>query len=668
MIIIPSLRLGYQPAPKIATTSMFDWLFACLGPEAVADLPTRGGKANAVRNYFLHECGDIRRVANSPDAVAPYRDYLRFTITRDPIRRFLSMYANRVVHHGELGPKSDAAKGLRAAGLPFNPGINLLVERMEEYFEVARSIRHHSLPMVHFLGTDFSIFDRVLDISGVPALLEEIRTHWAAQGLDALARQLPPMPRRQTGGPKLDAQVLKEASFEKLMAFYAEDYRVVPTIDAARARADYTSSRRTARAAGASLAPLPPMRWPVLAEIDKGALEAGAGRGQLGGVVVLAARAPEGVSLRMRVDDTDIPLTWGLPSPHAAKRFPGAANAASARFRATALPASGGQLRLEIEHAASGQSACVLQGMLAPARWRLRIEEVRGRLATLETDDLPPRGIHTELRMLLDVTPKALRGIAWHEASVLLDARFRMNAQDAFRSLEKIRELHAVQGKPECFEAFWRELRTLLDPLTLTSHGYTRSLARRDESAVWQGVQAITAELEALGHRAFINSGTLLGAVRECSLIGHDDDVDLAVILRGEDAGSIAAEWVDLRLRLAAQGLLDASFEERREMHCKLRRAAGVSVDLFPAWVMDGQAFVWPHTFGDVPASALLPLGSMDIAGASVPVPRDSEALLAVNYGPDWRNPDPTFRFPWGQAARRFRVFIDAFKAEQGKP
>lgn len=668
MIIIPTLHLGYQPAPKIATTSMFDWLFACLGPGAVADLPTEGGKANAVRNYFIHACGDVCRVANTPEGVAPYADYLRFTITRDPIRRFLSMYANRVVHHGELGPKSEAAKGLRAAGLSFNPGINLLVERLEEYFEVARSIRHHALPMVHFLGTDFSVFNRVLDIAEVPTLLEEIRRHWAANGLEALASRLPPMPRRQTGGPKLDPQVLKESSFEKLMAFYAEDYRFVPTIDAARTRAEYAAARAAARVAPADIAPLPPRRWAVLAEIDKGALETGAGQGQLGGVVALAARAPADISLSLRVDDTEIPVTWGLPSPHAAKRFPNAANAGSARFRATALPPRGGQLRLEILHAESGQSVCLVQGMLAPARLRLKLEEVRRRLGALDADGTPPAGLHAELRRLLDGTPRASRGPGWHEASVLLDARFRMNPLEAFRSLERIRELYVAQGKSELFGAFWQELQALLDPFTLTQHGYTRSLAGRDESAVWQGVQSIIAELEMLGHRSFINSGTLLGAVRDGRLIGHDDDVDLAVVLHAHEAGSIAAEWVDLRRRLAVHGLLDASFEERLEMHCKLRRAAGVSVDLFPAWVMDGKAFVWPHTFGDAPASALLPLGSMDIAGVSVAVPQSPEALLAVNYGPDWRSPDPTFRFPWGAASRRFRAFIDAFKAECGKP
>ncbi|MFM7274033.1 MAG: sulfotransferase family 2 domain-containing protein, partial [Gammaproteobacteria bacterium] len=318
MIIIPSLGLGYQPAPKIATTSMFDWLFACLGPEAVADLPTEGGKANAVRNYFIEGCGDIRRAANTPEGVAPYADYFRFTITRDPIRRFLSMYANRVVHHGELGPASDAAKALRAAGLPFNPGINLLVERMEEYFEVARSIRHHALPMVHFLGQDFSVYGRVLDIAQVPALLEEIRRYWAVNGRKPLASGLPPMPRRQTGGPKLAAQVLKEAAFEKLMAYYAEDYRFVPTLDAGRTREDYESARAAARASAPKPAPLPPARWALLAEVDKGALETGAAQGHIGGVVVLAARAPEGSTLRLWVDETELPLSWGLPSPHAA--------------------------------------------------------------------------------------------------------------------------------------------------------------------------------------------------------------------------------------------------------------------------------------------------------------------------------------------------------------
>ncbi|MFM7272834.1 MAG: hypothetical protein ACKO4A_03125, partial [Gammaproteobacteria bacterium] len=317
--------------------------------------------------------------------------------------------------------------------------------------------------------------------------------------------------------------------------------------------------------------------------------------------------------------------------------------------------------------AGSGRSVCLVDGLLAPARLRLKLEEVRARLAALDADSEPPVSSHRELRKLLDGIPVQARGPAWHEVSVVLDARFRMNPAEAFRSFEHLREHYTLQGKAGQFERFWVELRESIAPWTLTQHGYTRALAGRDHAEVWRGVERIVSELASLGHRAFINSGTLLGAVREGRLIGHDDDVDLAVVLQGSDPQAIAIEWCALRRALAARGLLDEAFEREREMHCKLRCVGGVSVDLFPAWLAGGQAYVFPHTFGEVAESDLLPLAAMDIAGVSVPVPQHPQALLAINYGPGWRTPDPTFRFAWGRAAKRFRPFIDACKAERGK-
>jgi hypothetical protein len=161
-----------------------------------------------------------------------------------------------------------------------------------------------------------------------------------------------------------------------------------------------------------------------------------------------------------------------------------------------------------------------------------------------------------------------------------------------------------------------------------------------------------------LGHATFVNSGTLLGLVREGTVIADDDDVDLAVLLSSSSVRDVAEEWHRLRVRLGEVGLLKPGFDLLSKYHCKLAGIGGVNVDLFPAWISDDQVFVWPHTYGELSADALLPLDHRDVAGFSVALPRDPEPMLEVNYGPLWRTPDPTFRFDWARAKARFAEFL----------
>jgi hypothetical protein len=260
---------------------------------------------------------------------------------------------------------------------------------------------------------------------------------------------------------------------------------------------------------------------------------------------------------------------------------------------------------------------------------------------------------HAALRDALDAVPRSRRGRQWREASVLTDLAFRKRPARTFRRLRRMR---AQQG--EEFGGFWEECRRVLAPYTLGAHGYKLALGSHDETAVWREADAVMSAMRELGYPTFVNSGTLLGLVREGSAIADDDDVDLAVLLRSSSLRDVAEEWNALRIRLGEVGLLKPGFDIRSMTHCKVAVHGGVKVDLFPAWVSDDRVFVWPHTHGELPAAALLPLGQREVAGLSVAVPSDPEAMLEINYGPDWRVPDPTFRFAWRDARARFADFV----------
>jgi SAM-dependent methyltransferase len=50
-----------------------------------------------------------------------------------------------------------------------------------------------------------------------------------------------------------------------------------------------------------------------------------------------------------------------------------------------------------------------------------------------------------------------------------------------------------------------------------------------------------------------------------------------------------------------------------------------------------------------------VPLSTVALEGYDVPAPADPEALLALNYGPDWRIPDPSFKYD-GSSPHRARI------------
>lgn len=250
--------------------------------------------------------------------------------------------------------------------------------------------------------------------------------------------------------------------------------------------------------------------------------------------------------------------------------------------------------------------------------------------------------------------------LAWLEAMLLLDVAFRQNPAQAFERLRILQARYQVLGTPELFTLLWVELQGLMHPHTLCDHGYLTGLASREPAKVFAELGALLRRLSGYGLRCIVNSGTLLGVVRDGTLIGHDDDVDLAVLLAASTAADAAAEWKQIRIRLRDAWILDREFERKGLPHCKLGRVGGVSVDLFPAWIEAGRLYVWPYACGELAEADLLPVGTLAVGDVKLPIPANPDALLTCNYGAGWRTPDPAFRFDWQQAYGRFQTFLAA--------
>jgi hypothetical protein len=400
------------------------------------------------------------------------------------------------------------------------------------------------------------------------------------------------------------------------------------------------------------------LRRPVPADGTKGLL--------VGGVLVLSADAPTTLRTQVLVDGAPVRTRWGLPSPKVAADFPEAANATRARFRAGPLPARGALVEVAVEDPATG-TRLVTASLALPSDPQLVPEDVaavRRRADALIAGEEREAAEYDALRAGLERVDEAERGPAWLEAAILVAGAFRERPRATFRRLGELRRLRREDGQADAFDDFHSTFVRLLAPYTLNAHGYQTSLNSLNPDEVWAGVESISSHLAELGHQCFANSGTLLGLVREARLIGHDDDVDLAVLLHASDLTDVAAEWVTLRHQLAGAGLLDAEFEARRRTHCKVRLTDGTKVDLFPAWLSEtGRVYVWPHTRGKLMREDLLPFERFRIGEVQINLPHRPERLLEANYGPEWRTPDPTWRFDWPGAKRQFSGFVAAMTA-----
>jgi tetratricopeptide (TPR) repeat protein len=163
-------------------------------------------------------------------------------------------------------------------------------------------------------------------------------------------------------------------------------------------------------------------------------------------------------------------------------------------------------------------------------------------------------------------------------------------------------------------------------------------LARRQpppsfEDEARQALLDLHRELEPLGVRPFLISGTLLGYVREGDFIPWDKDIDLGVFsqeIESADLEAAVATWP----RFTAKRL---DWTDR----LRIDHANGTKIDVFPHYPEgpdrvwhDGTATRWWNTpFG---------LRTVTFLGVEQAVPDDPERYLDENYG-DWRTPDPYF-------------------------
>ncbi|HEU5038824.1 MAG TPA: LicD family protein [Nocardioides sp.] len=159
-------------------------------------------------------------------------------------------------------------------------------------------------------------------------------------------------------------------------------------------------------------------------------------------------------------------------------------------------------------------------------------------------------------------------------------------------------------------------------------------------------IDHVLAGLKDAGIDAFLAYGTLLGAIRNGQLIGHDSDADLGYVSAHEHPVDVIRESFRVQRALVAAGYQITRYSALAFKVDVIESDGHVrGLDVFGGFMRDG----YLHLMGEIRTPFrrewVTPLGRATLEGREFPVPADTDRFLAATYGKRWRVPDPAFHF-----------------------
>ena len=238
-----------------------------------------------------------------------------------------------------------------------------------------------------------------------------------------------------------------------------------------------------------------------------------------------------------------------------------------------------------------------------------------------------------------------------------LYCRNRVNHRLAHKLLKEWIDDQRKNSNDKMIENFKENLAKITFPLALGRHGFNPSFKHLNLDEIEQELFDLILVLQELGTSPFLNSGTLLGYFRDGKPIPHDDDFDLGVLINGDTEDEVAQNWKAFILNLGKRmPIID------KGSFLAVKLSNSVQVDLFCAWIINRKLFVHPYCWSDVDDASLIPLGVLSIRERNFPVPSKPGEILQVNYGPNWKIPDPFWRFDYRRSKKRFGKMLKKLK------
>ena len=167
-------------------------------------------------------------------------------------------------------------------------------------------------------------------------------------------------------------------------------------------------------------------------------------------------------------------------------------------------------------------------------------------------------------------------------------------------------------------------------------------------------IEEVLGALKKAGIDAFPAYGTLLGAVREGHLIGHDSDADLGYVSEHTHPVDVVRESFRLQRALADMGYRISRYSGGAFKVDVVEGDGSVrGLDVFGGFLADGNLHLMGEIRTPFEREWIFPLGTCTLEGRELPAPANTDEFLAATYGPGWRVPDPAYKFETPESTHR---------------
>ena len=216
--IIPELKLIYVSIPKCACTSLKNCMFYLENKHDYKTIKNNGKNLDIHRLYpSMYFDKFKKKLENSNYNI---KDFTKICLIRDPIKRFISAYTNRVNHHKELSKNIIEEYDLDPSMA--NPNFIKFVKHYYIYRNV-RSIKHHTDLMFKFIGENPSYFDKIFNLNNINEVSDFLKEKY---DIDYK------IPKLQTGGggsDSIDIEDLKKNRpniYKRIEEITSKDYKI----------------------------------------------------------------------------------------------------------------------------------------------------------------------------------------------------------------------------------------------------------------------------------------------------------------------------------------------------------------------------------------------------------------------------------------------------------
>jgi hypothetical protein len=166
LIAVAAHRIAYSPLPKAGCSSVKEAL-ARIDPAVT--LPSE----QEIDRHTWHRIYPTARFR--PHRWNLVRGYWRFCVVRDPVKRLLSVYTNRVREFGDLRNSIKLRTGRHGFGhLSREPDPDFFFQNLDAYRHASSSVKHHAMAAWLFLGPDLTRYDAIYRTEDMQGLAKDL--------------------------------------------------------------------------------------------------------------------------------------------------------------------------------------------------------------------------------------------------------------------------------------------------------------------------------------------------------------------------------------------------------------------------------------------------------------------------------------------------------------